>query len=194
MEERVTHSPRSVTSPYQIPARDLVRKPGTQRELSTTVSVPAVLGTEVIAIPEGATATLNVRLDVVTDGIWASGNFQATAVGECSRCLDEVRYDVDTDFEGLYLYPGAEVEEDGDSDDLYEFDGENIDLEPAIVDAVVTQLPFRPLCEPDCPGLCDQCGAQLADDPDHAHEVLDPRWSALNVVKDRIPLSDEKES
>jgi uncharacterized protein len=172
----------------------MVRKPGTQHESSVSISVPAVLGTEMIAVPQGATASLSVRLDVVTDGIWASGSFQATAVGVCSRCLEEARYDVDAAFEGLFLYPGAEVEEDSDSDDLYTFDGETIDLEPAVLDAVVTQLPFRPLCEPDCLGLCDQCGARLADNPGHAHEVLDPRWAALELVKDRIPQSDEKES
>jgi uncharacterized protein len=53
---------------------------------------------------------------------------------------------------------------------------------------VVTALPVAPLCEPDCPGLCDQCGARLADDPDHTHEVIDPRWSALQG------LTETKES
>ena len=59
-------------------------------------------------------------------------------------------------------------------------DGDLLDLEPAVRDAIVLSLPQNPLCTPDCPGLCPVCGFRLADDPSHAHEeVLDPRWAAL---------------
>jgi hypothetical protein len=53
-------------------------------------------------------------------------------------------------------------------------------------DAVVLALPFQPLCREDCPGLCVDCGARLADDPDHRHDApIDPRWAALgNAVAD----------
>ena len=54
-----------------------------------------------------------------------------------------------------------------------------MDLEEVVRDAVVTSLPFQPVCRDDCPGLCSECGARLADDPDHHHDVIDPRWSAL---------------
>ena len=54
------------------------------------------------------------------------------------------------------------------------------DLEPVLRDAVVLALPFQPLCRDDCPGLCAECGARLADDPDHGHgDAVDPRWAAL---------------
>ena len=47
-------------------------------------------------------------------------------------------------------------------------------------DAVVLALPFQPLCRDDCPGLCTECGARLADDPGHQHEsAIDPRWATL---------------
>ena len=54
------------------------------------------------------------------------------------------------------------------------------DLETVLRDAVVPTLPFQPVCRDDCPGLCAQCGLHLAEDPDHHHEVIDPRWSALS--------------
>jgi len=39
------------------------------------------------------------------------------------------------------------------------------------------------LCREDCPGLCAECGARLADDPGHAHEEpIDPRWAGLSQV------------
>jgi len=47
----------------------------------------------------------------------------------------------------------------------------------------VLALPFQPLCEDDCPGMCAECGARLADDPGHTHgEPVDPRWAALTAL------------
>jgi uncharacterized protein len=47
----------------------------------------------------------------------------------------------------------------------------------------VLALPFQPLCQDDCPGLCPECGARLADDPDHGHDApVDPRWAALGAL------------
>lgn len=193
MEERVNHTP-SAQSPYRLLVRDLVRRPGSQREFSHDLVVPDRLGTDVIAVPAGTPATLAVRCEVVTDGIWVSGSFTATAEGECGRCLDDVAIDVDVAVQGLFLYPDASYGEGDESEDVFDFDGETIDLEGVVTDAVVTALPFTPLCDEDCQGLCDQCGARLAEDPGHEHEILDPRWSALQSVKDSHVLSDKEES
>jgi len=46
-------------------------------------------------------------------------------------------------------------------------------------DAVVLALPMQPVCQEDCPGLCSECGARRADDPDHHHDAVDIRWAAL---------------
>ena len=59
-----------------------------------------------------------------------------------------------------------------------------LDLEPLLRDAVVLALPFQPLCMDDCPGLCTECGARLADDPDHSHDApIDPRWAGLQQIQ-----------
>ncbi len=60
-------------------------------------------------------------------------------------------------------------------------DGDFLDLEPAFRDAVVLALPLSPLCRDDCPGLCAECGAKLADvGPEHGHgDKVDPRWGLL---------------
>jgi uncharacterized protein len=57
-------------------------------------------------------------------------------------------------------------------------------VEPVVRDAVVLGLPWTPLCQADCGGLCPTCGQRLADLPaDHAHDVIDPRWAALERLK-----------
>ena len=75
---------------------------------------------------------------------------------------------------------GSRVTLAGRMDETSRLEGDLLDLEPLLRDAVVLALPFQPLCQDDCPGLCVECGARLADDPDHGHETqIDPRWAAL---------------
>ena len=152
---------------------------------------PRDLGTEVIGIPEGTDLDLDLRLEAVMEGVLVSGTVRGEAVGECIRCLDEVRMPVDASLTEMFAYPDrvASGEAEDVEDDVHELEGDLLDLEPVLRDAVVLALPFQPVCRDDCPGLCSECGARLADDPGHSHETTDPRWSALQGF-----LHDEKES
>ena len=68
-------------------------------------------------------------------------------------------------------------------DETSRLEDDMLDLEPLLRDAVVLALPFTPLCEDDCPGLCAECGARLADDPEHTHDApIDPRWAGLTAL------------
>ncbi|WP_263119731.1 DUF177 domain-containing protein [Cellulomonas fimi] len=192
--ERATHlDPRS---PFVLDTHELGRRPGSMRRVQRTVAAPEDLGTEVIGVPTGTDVELELQLEAVMEGVFVSGSARARAVGECVRCLDEVVEDVDVTLQELYVYPerAAAATESGDEEDedLRELDGELIDVEPALRDAVVIALPFQPLCRVDCPGLCSLCGAHLADDPQHGHETLDPRWAALGGLQST--LDDQKES
>lgn len=188
--ERATHlDPRS---PFVLDTHELGRRPGSMRRVQRTVPAPEDLGTEVIGVPAGDDVELDLRLEAVMEGVLVSGSVRARVVGECVRCLDEVVDDVDVSVQELYVYPGrAEVaEENGDDEeDLHELDGDLVDVEPALRDALVTALPFQPLCRDDCPGLCSLCGARLADDPQHSHDTIDPRWAALGGLQSTL---DEK--
>lgn len=180
MQRPVHLDPRS---PFVLDTHELGRRAGSTRTVQRTVAAPADLGTDVIGIPEGADVELDLRLEAVMEGVLVTGSVRGRAVGECVRCLGEVVEDVDVTLTELYVYPErqAAATEAGDEDeDLRELEGDLIDLETALRDVVVPALPFQPLCRDDCPGLCSECGAPLADDPDHSHETLDPRWSALS--------------
>jgi uncharacterized protein len=72
----------------------------------------------------------------------------------------------------------VEPDDDAEEETFFLEDG-LLDLEPVLRDAVVLALPLQPVCREDCPGLCSECGARLADDPDHHHEAVDIRWAAL---------------
>ncbi|MCM3686690.1 DUF177 domain-containing protein [Kocuria rosea] len=185
---------RENSSPLIIGVRDLEHRPGTMRTLDGVVPAPKNFGNALIGAPEGSDIDLNLRLESVHDGILVSGTAVVAIHGECSRCLDPIDYDVDVDVQELYLFDattvGGETVED---DQMYEVQDETIDLEPMLRDAVITQLPFQPVCREDCQGLCAQCGARLEDDPEHHHEVLDPRWSALSGLLEQDTSTETTE-
>jgi uncharacterized protein len=173
-------------APLVLDTRELGRRPGSQRELTRTVPAPADLGIEVLGVPDGAPVELDLRLEAVMEGVLVTGTAQAELAGECARCLEPIRDQLEAGFQELFVYDDAahEVEDDEDSD-VRRLEGDRLDLEPVLRDAVVLALPFQPLCEEDCPGLCTECGARLKDDPDHHHEApIDPRWAGLAALQD----------
>ena len=116
------------------------------------------------------------------EGVLVTGTAQAGLAGECARCLEAVDEDIVADFQELFVYEKSDAEDDEAS----RLEGDLLDLEPLLRDAVVLQLPFQPLCREDCPGLCTECGARLADDPGHQHdEAIDPRWASLQGLADQ---------
>jgi uncharacterized protein len=161
------------------------------RKVSLAVPAPKDMGTEVIGIPEGTELELKLRLEAVMEGVLVSGTVSGVAVGECIRCLEEVRLELDAPIAELFSYPENRVAEDQD-EERHEVEDDLINLEPVLRDAVVLALPFQPVCREDCPGLCSECGALLADDPGHHHESADPRWAALQGIVTDDP--DEKEN
>lgn len=171
------------------------------RRVATTVPAPAGLGTPLLTVPEGSPIALELRLEAVMEGVLVSGTAAATVAGECARCLDPISDEVVVDLRELYAYPerlpGDAV---GADDDIGELIDDHADLEPAVRDALVLELPLSPLCDEGCAGLCPDCGARLDDvDPDHSHERSDPRWAALasldvGTERDNTAPSLESES
>lgn len=177
-------------APLVLDTRELGRRPGSQRTVTLTVEAPAELGIEILGVPEGSEVEFDLRLEAVMEGVLVSGTASAELEGECARCLEPIEDDLTIDIQELFLYDdtrGADRSEAGALDDeetdVRRTEDDLIDLEPVLRDAVVLALPFQPLCQDDCPGLCVECGARLADDPDHRHEEpVDPRWAALQDI------------
>jgi uncharacterized protein len=190
--------------------RSLSRQAGSALTQSRTVPAPDDLRLELVYVPVGADVELDVRFEAVTEGVLATGSGTAPLAGECARCLAPLAATLTAGFQELYLYDdgpprGSRGSHDGrrpldphdrrekydrqdqdtehDDEERY-LDGDLLDLEPAFRDAVVLALPMSPLCRDDCPGLCVECGAPLAEaGPDHGHEdAIDPRWASLKQL------------
>ncbi|KAB1659720.1 DUF177 domain-containing protein [Pseudoclavibacter chungangensis] len=154
------------------------------RELELDLPVAEHIGEGLIAVPEGSTAHVDVRLESLHDGILASGDARVELAGECSRCLEPITDELEVDFAELFAYARDEAYE-------YVVEADHVDLEPAVRDAVVLALPFQPVCRPDCLGLDPATGEKLQQPlPDRA-EPTDPRWAALTQfdASDSAPAS-----
>jgi uncharacterized protein len=132
-----------------------------------------------IGVQEGSDIELDLRLEAVHEGILVSGTVFAEVKGECGRCLDPLAYDLEANVQELFFYEGVELSDEEDDEEQRRVEHDLIDLEPVLRDAVVTMLPFQPVCREDCQGLCSECGVRLEDEPGHHHEDMDPRWAAL---------------
>ena len=174
------HRPLDRRSDLVLDTHELARRPGAMRLVRTSVAAPAELGIAVIGVPPGSAVELDLRLESVVEGVLVTGTASGPIRGECVRCLGPIVDRVDIDVQELFVYPDSEATEDEAS----RLEGDLIDLKPLLRDAIVLELPFQPLCTPDCAGLCVECGANLNDEPEHTHEVpLDQRWAALRRLE-----------
>src|SRR5262245_42837949 len=173
-ENRRARSSLDPRAPLVIDTRELGHRAGSMRRLTRVVPAPADLDVDVAGVSEGSDIELELRLESVVDGVLVTGTARASVTGECVRCLAPLERTLETAFQELYAYSP----DDAGEDDLL-LEGELLDLEPVLRDAVVLALPLQPVCKEDCPGLCPECGARLAADPEHQHDVVDPRWAAL---------------
>lgn len=135
-------SHRDPTAPLVIDTRELGRRPGSQREFTHSVPAPADFGIEVLGVREGAPVELDLRLEAVMEGVLVTGTVSAGLSGECVRCLEPISDEIESRFQELYVYDDARHDEGDDEDsDVRRLEGDLLDLEPVLRDAVVLAYP-----------------------------------------------------
>ncbi len=169
---------------------DLLRSaPGTSERHDVAVAtLPLAEGVELAAPITG-----ELRLTNSGRSILVQGQLSTALVEQCSRCLRpaKARLDITLEEEALPsvdLSSGVPLETSDEPDALRLTDHHELDLEPAVRDAISLAEPIAPLCRPDCPGLCETCGADLTDEPGHAHDddEIDPRLAALVGIREQL--------
>jgi uncharacterized metal-binding protein YceD (DUF177 family) len=175
-----TDARRPAGNPWLVDLRQLGRRAGSLHEVERTLPAAAGWRVELIGVPEGAAVHVGLRLEAVMEGVLVSGEIEAPLTGSCARCLEPIEDTLQLDVQELYAYAGSTTEATSEEDEVRRVDGDFLDLEPMVRDAVVIALPLAPVCTEDCAGLCVDCGQRLDDlPPGHSHELLDPRWSGL---------------
>jgi uncharacterized protein len=160
----------------------LLREPsGAFRTYSLENSEVMTFDGEVVSVSGTA------KLLKIDRGIWVSARLGARMTCQCSRCLGEGMQTVHIEVEEEYL-PQIDpatgrrmyyTEEDYDNDFLIDLD-HVLDMTEAVRQYISINTPMRPLCKPDCQGICMYCGVNRNEAECMCAEApTDPRWRAL---------------
>ncbi len=160
-------------SPLLVNVADLLRRPGTERDLVCDVSTPELsLDDERFGVDDRAHVALH--LESLTDGIVVTGELRVPYAGTCRRCLRPVNEVATSAVQELYQVIITD-------NDAFAINGEQLDLRAMVRESLLLDTPHDPLCRPDCAGLCPYCGVDRNDvscdcqAPSHASpwDVLD---------------------
>jgi uncharacterized protein len=103
------------------------------------------------------------------EDVRVKGSLTGSIKSQCSRCLEAFTMTIDLVMDTAFVpRRGDSEDEDGTFEPgsiLSYYDGDSIDLLQEIKDLILVNLPIKPICRPDCRGLCPQCGAELNKSP-----------------------------
>jgi uncharacterized protein len=167
----------------RFPLRRLRLRSGDEHRDAVAIELEpfALGGQRYLPVPQEVDAELTIAQ--ATSGLDLRIRFDVRLHGPCMRCLADAVVDVSVDAREYHASdPGA-------GDELrseYVVD-DQIELTAWARDAIALALPDQILHDPDCAGLCPVCGKDLNVEP-HTHDEVasDPRWSALEGLKDRL--------
>ena len=141
--------------------------------------------------PELAQADLlegHVHMLRTNRGILVEGTIQGALVGQCGRCLRDIRLPVQAQIQEEFV-PTVDVVRGTrllteEEDEALHIDEQHIlDLSEVIRQALLLEVPLQLLCRPDCAGLCPLCGQDLnLGHCDCISSDFDPRWQELRAL------------
>jgi uncharacterized protein len=140
-------------------------------------------------------ARLAVRVVREAGRLELAGRLVARVELACSRCLEPLEWPLDTPIV-LRLVPDGSDEEGADAvesglgneeGDEWRLEGTSLDLVRLVEEFVFLDLPLKPVCRPDCKGLCPRCGVDRNQTAcGCGAEVVDPRLAPLLDLKKRL--------
>jgi uncharacterized protein len=118
--------------------------------------------------------------------VFIKGSFSALVNICCSRCLENTKLSIGTDFAYTLIPAKAETREEKELTpeelEIDYYQGDFIDLAPIICEQIILQIPIKVLCSEECKGLCPQCGTNLNTSSCNCH--LNIGDSRMAVLKD----------
>jgi uncharacterized protein len=128
--------------------------------------------------------TGHLQLNRTPQGIVAKGDFTGGLPAECARCLTAFSAPVSIHLEDLFVYPPQNATDPL----LLVGEDAHLNLEPLMREYLLVNQPTRPLCRPDCKGLCPICGNDLNE-----KECFHPEESEVReIMTSALILSTQK--
>ncbi len=118
-----------------------------------------------------------------------AGDLEAKVELTCSRCLEPFTLPVGTRFDLRYVprvENTGEGEREVDEDDLTTayYADDQIDLGALVMEQLHLAVPMKPLCDPECKGLCSECGMNWnTGSCSCTHRWTDPRFDVLRKMR-----------
>lgn len=121
---------------------------------------------------------VEVLVEPVQGGYLLTGTASVGTEVPCSRCLAPVPWSIREPFRMvLSRHPLEDLDDDWA---LFPVGEHEFDVAPLVRELIIVALPQKPLCRPDCLGLCPVCGADRNVEPcGCAAGMGDPRWAEL---------------
>lgn len=171
--------------PYPVSVAEILSEHGATLHIEGDVDLGAfTVGEE----PFEGIAPAHFALDLTNtgSGVVAMGSIAGEVKAECARCLRDFPLLVTGEVEGFYVEAryADEIPEESDAEPVA--DDETVDLAPALMSAIAVELPFAPLHDPDCEGLCATCGADLNEGPCACHHDANAA-SPFAALKSLLP-------
>ncbi|MBM3633673.1 MAG: DUF177 domain-containing protein [Actinobacteria bacterium] len=166
------------------------------------VDVPVALGDITLGGQPYAPGprVVDARLDVGSSGsgLGLRLRFATMLTGPCQRCLAPSSLGVGVDARDFQASGRADADAPDDDLDCEYLAGPmrmELDVTAWARDAVAEVLPMSILCREECAGLCARCGADLnVAQCDCVDDGVDPRWAALDELKERLAASGDEDA
>lgn len=129
----------------------------------------------------------DVKLVRTNRSILVTGRFTTVVKEICSRCLEEFEYVSTFDIEEEYspqrdIFKGLPLQE-VDEETFCIGEDHTLDLSEALRQNLVLNLATKPVCRPECAGLCHQCGSNLNHTLCNCAEArIEHSWSPLKLL------------
>ena len=168
-----THSIHSINEPYMLRIHiGSITEPGLDLDLREDAAALPLLSA---IAGEGSvifTHPIHVHIHATLSGqtVLIDGKAESGVRLPCSRCLEPFDMKIKTIFSATAVPEIPAMDDPAAVDDIelaakdmevIAYNGESIDLVDEIAQQIIMSLPFKPLCQDACKGLCLRCGADL---------------------------------
>lgn len=170
---------------YKVDVTPILEEIGGSLPVSGTVDLDRLVVGDTV-FPATGPVSFDVLVIDSGEALVATGTVSIPVKAVCSRCLIEFDTDIEGEVEGAYRRD-PEADPEGEFEPLGA-DG-TIDIGPALLSALVVEAPFAPLHDPDCQGLCPQCGAEIASGACRCGEASD-ETHPFAALKDMLDSGD----
>lgn len=165
--------------PLVVRVGDLLREPGSRRDLDIELDALDVATTAAKTIP-GTPLTVRGQVMAMSSGVEVTGQVGFDWYGECRRCLDEVHGHMDVPFREV-------AQREPIDDEVLPIEGDLLDLEALTRELILSGLPLAPLCKDDCSGPDPErfpttTEAEAEAEAAAKKPATDPRWGALSEL------------